>query len=1100
MLRVSNFDLVLLDIMMPEMDGYEVLQRLKADEALRHIPVIMISALSELDSAVRCIEMGAEDYLPKPFNPTLLKARIGACLEKKLAAQTERALESAKQHLETSRQAGMAEVATSILHNVGNVLNSVNVSGGLILDKVQKSKITGLARAVALLDSNKNNLSGFFENDPKGRLLLGYLAKLVVNLAHEQKEIILEVHNLLSNILHIKEIVAMQQDYARVSGLIETLNIEDLVEDALRLTSRALDRHAIKLIRQYGERKAVLLDKHKVLQILVNLIRNAKHSFDDSTETEKQIILRITNVKDRVEISVIDNGIGIPAENLNHIFNHGFTTKKDGHGFGLHSGALTAKELGGTLTSLQRGTRAGIQLHAGITAGRSRAMNLDRPENHRILVIDDSRAIHEDFRKILANGSSVPYNLDEEEASLFGGQRPNHRLPIFEIDSAFQGREGLILVEKSLLEERPYALAFIDVRMPPDWDGIETTCKIWEKYPDLQVVICTAYSDYSWEEILQTLGYSDRMLILKKPFDNIEVLQLAIAMTEKWRLYQQVKSRLADLEEMVEDRTRALKSANTELASANLLLITATEEAQRATNIAQAASDAKSEFLANMSHEIRTPMNGVIGMTSILSDTELTEMQRECVTTISSSGEALMIVINDVLDFSKIEAGKMELESRSFNVRKCVEEALAIFAAQIRIKNLEAVYLFASDVPAHLDGDEMRLRQILVNLIGNAIKFTTEGEIVIKVQCKGQEKQGYRLEFSVTDTGIGISKEEIEKIFLAFQQVDASTTRRFGGTGLGLAISKRLAEFMGGKVWVESVPGSGSSFFFSVILRASNESAPEPEIAHSNVLISRTALIVDDNATNRRILEIQLRTWGMKTVAAASGAEGLQNLAAQNFDVILVDFQMPEMDGVTLARKIRERTQTPLIFLSSSGETLTGEDAKLFQVQISKPIRQSLLFNALLKALGAKVNPPLSIDRKQADDTMASKHPLRILLADDNAVNQQVGTLMLSRLGYAVDLAMDGQRAVNAVDEVQYDLILMDIQMPKMGGIDATRLIREKLGTKCPSIFALTAEALEGDKQRFLDLGFDGYLSKPLRINMLQDTLQTIKSSELSSH
>jgi two-component system sensor histidine kinase ChiS len=359
MLRANNFDLVLLDIMMPEMNGYEMLQRLKADEALRHIPVIMISALSELDSAVRCIEMGAEDYLLKPFNPTLLKARIGACLGKKLAAQTERALESAKQHLETSRQAGMAEVATSILHNVGNVLNSVNVSGGLILDKVQRSKITGLARAVALLDSNKNNLSGFFENDLKGRLLLGYLAKLVVNLAHEQKEIILEVHNLLSNILHIKEIVAMQQDYARVSGMIETLNIEDLVEDALRLTSRPLDRHAIKLIRQYSERKAVLLDKHKVLQILVNLIRNAKHSFDDSPEMEKQIILRITNAKDRVEISVIDNGIGIPAENLNHIFNHGFTTKKDGHGFGLHSGAITAKELGGTLRAYSEGTGRG---------------------------------------------------------------------------------------------------------------------------------------------------------------------------------------------------------------------------------------------------------------------------------------------------------------------------------------------------------------------------------------------------------------------------------------------------------------------------------------------------------------------------------------------------------------------------------------------------------------------------------------------------------------------------------------------------------------------------------------------------------------------
>ena len=359
MVRANTFDLMLLDVMMPEMNGYEALQRLKADEALRNIPVIMISAVSELDSAVRCIELGAEDYLPKPFNQTLLKARIGACLGKKRAKQAELELQAAKQLLETSRQAGMAEVATSILHNVGNVLNSVNVSSGLILDKIQDSKITGLTRAVALMEAHKSDLPGFFDQNPKGRQLLGYLAKLDIHLAHEQKEILQEVHTLLGNILHIKEIVAMQQDHARVSGVIETLNIEDLVEDALRLYSGALDRNAIKLVREYSEMQPVGVDKHKVLQILVNLIRNAKHAFDDSGGNEKQITLRITNANDRVKISVIDNGIGIPAENLIRIFNHGFTTKKDGHGFGLHSGALTAKELGGTLTAFSEGTGRG---------------------------------------------------------------------------------------------------------------------------------------------------------------------------------------------------------------------------------------------------------------------------------------------------------------------------------------------------------------------------------------------------------------------------------------------------------------------------------------------------------------------------------------------------------------------------------------------------------------------------------------------------------------------------------------------------------------------------------------------------------------------
>ncbi len=482
-------------------------------------------------------------------------------------------------------------------------------------------------------------------------------------------------------------------------------------------------------------------------------------------------------------------------------------------------------------------------------------------------------------------------------------------------------------------------------------------------------------------------------------------------------------------------------------------------------------------------------------MTSILADTDLTEMQRDCVSTISASGESLMTVINDILDFSKIESGRMELESRSFNIRNCVEEALDLFAAQIRIKGLEAVYLVAPDVPSHLIGDAMRLRQILVNLIGNAIKFTPQGEIAVHVERKGQNEKGYQLLFSVTDTGIGISREDIEKLFKAFKQVDTSTTRRYGGTGLGLAISKRLAEFMGGSIWIESVPGSGSSFFFSVTLKGSEAAVPDHQLPKSDVLLSHSALIVDDNTTNRGILDRQLKTWGMRSTSASSAAEGLRILAEQSFDVVLIDFQMPEMDGMTLAREIRRQTQTPLVLLSSSGELITGEDASLFQIQIPKPIRHSSLFNALLKIIGtAPVQPPQFAEKKN-DSTMATSHSLRILLVEDNAVNQMVGLLMLSRLGYKPDLALDGQLAIQAVENVPYDLILMDIQMPNMGGIDAARLIRKKLGAKCPSIFALTAEALEGDKQRFLGLGFDGYLSKPLQIHTLQDTLKTISSS-----
>jgi signal transduction histidine kinase/CheY-like chemotaxis protein len=528
---------------------------------------------------------------------------------------------------------------------------------------------------------------------------------------------------------------------------------------------------------------------------------------------------------------------------------------------------------------------------------------------------------------------------------------------------------------------------------------------------------------------------------------------------------------------------------------ANMMTSRAMANQKKLTKTAQTAELAKSEFLANMSHEIRTPMNGVIGMTSILADTELTDLQRDCVRTISNSGESLLTVINDILDFSKIESGRMELEHRSFNIRDCVEESLDLFGAQVRIKGLEAFYVVAPDVPSHLIGDAVRLRQILVNLIGNAIKFTPQGEIAINVECQGREENTYQLLFSVSDTGIGISKQGAERLFKAFQQVDTSTTRRYGGTGLGLVISKRLAESMGGTIWVTSDPGAGSTFSFSVTLKATSAEIPDHQLPESEGLSSHSVLIVDDNATNRRVLETQLKIWGMKPTTASSGAEGLKKMEVQRFDVALIDLQMPEMDGVSLARKIRQRATIPLVLLSSSGEIIVGEDAKLIQAQISKPVRRASLFKALLKTLGMSAHQPAQNAEKKFDSAMATKHPLRILLAEDNSVNQQVGLLMLSRLGYYADLARDGQQALHAVEEAPYDLILMDIQMPNMNGTEAARLIREKLGATSPIIFALTADVLEGDKQKFLDLGFDGYLSKPLQIQTLQETLMTIKSS-----
>jgi two-component system, sensor histidine kinase and response regulator len=445
--------------------------------------------------------------------------------------------------------------------------------------------------------------------------------------------------------------------------------------------------------------------------------------------------------------------------------------------------------------------------------------------NKRILVIDDNEAIHHDIRKILCPEYSTSTGLDAAEEELFGTTTSTPPPITYDVDSAYQGEEGLNLIRRSLADQRPYAMAFVDVRMPPGWDGIETVARIWEDYPDLQVVVCTAYSDYSWEDMIKKLGNTDRLVILKKPFDNIEALQLASTMTEKWRLYQSAKSRLKFLEELVTERTAQLTSVNQELTLANETLVT---EMRRTSTLAEAAlvaNESKSESLAMISHELRTPTNGIIGMADLILETNLDAEQLDFASTIKGCAEDLLRLITDILDFSKVEAGKLQMEFIPFSISDVIDEACLLIKPIADKKGLVLKLHVEPTLPANFVGDPLRLRQVFLNLLSNAVKFTQRGEVCIEARVSKMEGDAAEVVFKVADTGVGMSAEVVESLFQPFVQADSSTARRYGGTGLGLAICRKLLSHMGGDISVKSTLGEGTIFSFSATFKIAESSS-----------------------------------------------------------------------------------------------------------------------------------------------------------------------------------------------------------------------------------------------------------------------------------
>ena len=826
-------------------------------------------------------------------------------------------------------------------------------------------------------------------------------------------------------------------------------------------------------------------------------------------------------------------------------------------------------------------------------------------DSHRILVVDDNPAIHDDFRKILGpEATGTEFDLDD--ADFFGSATPSPNRIHFELDFASQGREALDRVIAADIAQRRYSVVFMDVRMPPGWDGIETTARIWEADPDLQVVLCTAFSDYSWDQMVARLGNTDRLLILKKPFDIIEVVQCAHALSGKWSLLQQARRHAGLLETAVKERTSDLEIANALLKS-EIAERQRTEDALRFTqfsvdnssdsmfwvapntgllyvnsatcrtlgysirelhtmsvldiipelretewqplweslrssghrtfeavqlsksgrripveltvtfftyggqellcasarditvrqrilaelsatrDVALESVRLKGQFLANMSHEIRTPMNGVIGMSELLLHTNLDRDQRHYIDTIRTSADLLLDIINDILDTSKIESGKVVFETHDFDLGEIVDGTLDIIGGVARKKNLELAGNLAADVFPHLLGDSGRLRQVLTNIVGNAVKFTESGEVILTVSALSQTKTHTELRFEVRDTGIGISPAACKHIFEPFTQADGSEARKYGGTGLGLTICRQIVEALGGKIGVESNPGQGSTFWFQ--LKFEKQSSPAATVAPqipspANLRV----LVVDDNATNREILVLQLTHLQMRPVSAASGTEALavlrQETAADPFQLAVLDMRMPEMDGLDLARAIKADpaiSKTRLILLSSLGDKLTESALQQAGIDdcLAKPIKQHCLHRAVAALSGCKV-PPVSVPPAASDPHPAPQSSLRILLAEDNRVNQQVALLQLKHLGYTADVVADGVEAIKALEQVPYDVILMDCQMPTMDGYAATREIRRT----CPRpvrIIAMTANAMDGDRQKCLAAGMDDYISKPVK-------------------